>query len=146
MNRFFLISLLFLGSCLSPLFACTNLIVGKGASADGSVIVSYSADDYGSFTALNYAPHARHKKGDMRPLYHYESRNYLGEIPEIEETYKVIGHINEFQLCILETTYGGREELWDGPGIMDYGSLMYVALERCKTAREAIRLMTDLCQ
>ena len=146
MNRFFLLFVLFFGSCFSSVLACTNLIVGKGASADGSVIVSYSADDYGSFTALNYAPHARHKKGDMRPLYHYESSNYLGESPEIEETYKVIGHINEFQLCILETTFGGREELWDGPGIMDYGSLMYVALERCKTAREAIKLMTDLCQ
>lgn len=123
---------------------CTNLIVGRKASADGSVIVTYSCDDYGAYGFMNWLPGGRHAKGDMRQLYHYESNNYLGEIPESEHTYSVIGLMNEHQLTIHETTYGGREELWDGPGLFDYGSLMYVTLQRARTAREAIGVMTSL--
>ena len=131
-----------LGCCQA--FACTNLIVGKKASKDGSVIVSYSCDDYGAYGFMSYLPGGKHKKGEMRPLYHYESNNYLGEIPEAEETYTVVGLMNEFQLTIHETTFGGREELCDTTGLFDYGSLMYVTLQRAKNAREAISLMTSL--
>ncbi len=128
-----------------PATACTNLIVGRGASQDGSVIVSYSCDDYGAYGFLNYLPAGKHKKGEMHPLYHYESNNYLGEIPEARETYAVVGLMNEYQLTIHETTFGGREELVDTlTGLIDYGSLMYVTLQRAKTARQAIEVMTDL--
>lgn len=124
--------------------ACTNLIVGKKASADGSVIVSYSADDYGAYGHLFYQPGGRHNKGDMRALYHYESNNYLGAIPEADSTYAVIGLTNEHQLTVFETTWGGREELVDTTGLFDYGSLMQVTLQRARTAREALKVMTDL--
>lgn len=124
--------------------ACTNLIVGKKASAEGSVIVSYSADDYGAYGHLFYQPGGRHNKGDMRALYHYESNNYLGAIPEADSTYAVIGLTNEHQLTVFETTWGGREELVDTTGLFDYGSLMQVTLQRARTAREALKVMTDL--
>lgn len=124
--------------------ACTNLIVGRGASSNGSVIVSYSADDYGSYGYLFFAPRAKHKRGEMRPIYHYETGNYLGEIPEARETFQRVGLTNEWQVTVTETTFGGREELWEGKdGIVDYGSLMLIALERARTAREAIDVMTE---
>ncbi len=125
-------------------YACTNLIVGKGASADGSVMITYSADDYGSYGYLHFYPAAHHAKGEMRALYDYETNNYLGEIPEAEYTYNVIGQINEHQLAIMETTFGGREELVDTTGLLDYGSLMYLTLQRARTAREAIDVWTTL--
>ena len=125
-------------------FACTNFIVGKKASKDGSVIVSYSCDDYGAYGFMNFLPAGKHAPGEMRALYHYETNNYLGEIPEAPETYSVIGLMNEFQVTVHETTFGGREELCDTTGLIDYGSLMYVALQRSKTAREAIKVMTSL--
>ncbi len=126
--------------------ACTNLIVGKGASLDGSVIVTYASDDYGAYGYLFWQAGGRHAPGDMRALYHYETGNYLGEIPEADSTYAVIGLTNEHQLTILETTWGGREELEDSTGLMDYGSLMQVALQRARTAREAIGVMTSLAE
>lgn len=126
--------------------ACTNLIVGKGASADGSVMITYSADDYGSFGYLHFYPAGHHKAGEMRALYDYETNNYLGEIPEAEYTYGVIGQINDQQLSIMETTFGGREELADSTGLFDYGSLMYVTLQRAKNAREAIDVWTKLVE
>ena len=124
--------------------ACTNFIVGKGASKDGSVIVSYSADSYGMFGELYHYPAAMHEKGAMRAIYEWDSGKYLGEIKEARQTYNVIGNMNEFQVTIGETTFGGREELEDSTGIMDYGSLIYVALQRSRTAKEAIKVMTDL--
>lgn len=123
--------------------ACTNLIVGRGASVDGSVFVSYSADSYGCCGIMRYYAGGTHNKGEMRKIYDWESNLYRGEIPEAGETYNVVGNINEYQLCIAETTFGGREELVDTAGI-DYGSLIYLALQRCKTAREAIKTMTEL--
>lgn len=127
--------------------ACTNLVVGKKASKDGSVIISYSQDDYGSFEPLRVIPAADHPAGAMHLLYHYESNNYLGEIPEVAHTYGIVGLMNEFQLSIHETTYGGREELTDTiSGLIDYGSLMVLALQRAKTAREAIQVMTELTE
>ena len=135
-----------LTSHFSPLCACTNLIVGKKASADGSVIVTYSSDDYGAYGYLFYQKGGKHQPGEMRKLYHYESNNYLGEIPEADSTYAVIGLTNEHQLTILETTWGGREELEDSTGLFDYGSLMQVALQRARTARQAINIMTSLVE
>lgn len=126
--------------------ACTNLIVGKKASVDGSVLVSYNADDYGMFGHLCHYPAGTHKKGEMRKIFDWDTGEYHGEIPEATVTYNVIGNINEFQLSIGETTYGGREEMVDTTGILDYGSLIYVTLQRAKTAREAISVMTSLVE
>ena len=139
--------LLPLAPCSLPLYSCTNLIVGKKASKDGSVIISYSQDDYGSFEPLRVIPAADHPAGSMHPLYHYESNNYLGEIPEVAHTYGIVGLMNEFQVSIHETTYGGRAELTDTiSGLIDYGSLMVLGLQRSKTAREAIEVMTKLVE
>lgn len=125
-------------------WACTNLIVGKKASADGSVICSYNADDYGLFIGLCHYPAGKHAKGEMRKIYDWDTNVYHGQIPEAAETYNVIGNINEYQVSIGETTFGGRPELVDTTGILDYGSLIYIALQRSKTAREAIKIMTTL--
>lgn len=130
----------------SGAFACSNLIVGKKASVDGSVLVSYNADDYGMFGYLCHYPAGTHPKGSMRQIYDWDSGVYHGEIEEAPVTYNVIGNINEFQLSIGETTYGGREEMVDSTGILDYGSLIYVTLQRAKTAREAISVMTSLVE
>ena len=126
--------------------ACTNFIVGKKASADGSVICSYNADSYGAFMYLYHYPAAKHQPGEMRKIYEWDTNKYLGEIPEAAETYNVIGNINEWQVTIGETTFGGREEMVDSTGIIDYGSLIYIALQRSKTAREAINVMTTLVE
>ena len=125
-------------------WACTNFIVGKKASADGSVICSYNADDYGLFIGLCHYPAGKHEKGSVRKIYDWYTNVYHGQIPEAEVTYNVIGNINEYQVSIGETTFGGREELVDTTGILDYGSLIYIALQRSKTAREAIKVMTTL--
>ena len=146
MNKIFasaLMAVAMLGS-VSEAEACSNFIVGKKASVDGSVMCSYSADDYGMFQYLCHYPAAKHAKGEMRKIYDWDTNKYHGEIPEAAETYNVIGNINEWQVTIGETTYGGREEMVDSTGIMDYGSLIYVALQRSKTAREAIKVMTTL--
>ena len=146
MNKIFasaLMAVAMLGS-VSEAEACSNFIVGKKASVDGSVMCSYSADDYGMFQNLCHYPAAKHAKGEMRKIFDWDSNKYHGEIPEAAETYNVIGNINEWQVTIGETTYGGREEMVDSTGIMDYGSLIYVALQRSKSAREAIKVMTTL--
>ena len=146
MNKIFASALMAVAmmGCVSEAEACSNFIVGKKASVDGSVMCSYSADDYGMFQYLCHYPAAKHAKGEMRKIYDWDTNKYHGEIPEAAETYNVIGNINEWQVTIAETTYGGREEMADSTGIMDYGSLIYVALQRSKTAREAIKVMTTL--
>lgn len=126
--------------------ACTNFIVGKKASKDGSVIVSYNADDYGMFIGLCHYPAGTHPKGAMRDIVNWDTHKYIGQIPEAPVTYNVIGNINEYQVSIGETTYGGREEMVDPTGGIDYGSLIYLGLQRSKTAREAIHVMTTLAQ
>ena len=126
--------------------ACTNLIVGKNASTDGSTIVSYSADSYGLFGELYHYPAGVHKKGTLMDVHEWDTGKYLGRIEQARQTYNVIGNINEFQLTIAETTFGGRPELVDTTGIIDYGSLIYLGLQRARTAREAIKVMTDLVQ
>ncbi len=126
--------------------ACTNFIVGKEASADGSVFCTYNADDYGMFIGLCHFSAGKHAKGEMRKVFDWDTHEYHGEIPEAAETYNVIGNINEYQVSIGETTFGGREEMVDTTGILDYGSLIYIALQRSKTAREAIKVMTSLAE
>ncbi len=137
-----LLAVLLLTAYMANGWACTNFIVGKKASADGSVIVSYSADSYGMFGYLCHFPAAQHAPGTMRDIYDWDSGKYLGKIKEAKQTYNVIGNMNEFQVTIGETTFGGRPELVDSTGIMDYGSLIYVALQRSRTAKEAIKVMT----
>ena len=126
--------------------ACTNFIVGKKASADGSVFCSYTADDYGMFIGLCHYPAGKHMPGEMRKIFDWESNVYHGEIPEAPVTYNVIGNINEYQVSIGETTFGGREEMVDTTGLIDYGSLIALGLQRAKTAREAIKVMTTLAE
>ncbi|MDD6818821.1 MAG: C69 family dipeptidase [Prevotella sp.] len=126
--------------------ACTNYIVGKKASVDGSVMCTYSADDYGMFQPLCHFPAGKHPKGTMRDIRDWDSNEYHGQIPEAEKTYNVVGNINEWQVTIGETTFGGREEMVDSTGTLDYGSLIYIALQRSKTAREAIKVMTTLAE
>ena len=127
-------------------FACTNFIVGKQASADGSVFVTYNADSYGAFMPLYHYLAAKHEAGEMRKIFEWDTNKYLGEIPEAAETYNVIGNSNEWQVTVGETTFGGREEMADSTGILDYGSLIYIALQRSKTAREALMVMTSLAE
>lgn len=126
--------------------ACTNFLVGKKASADGSVFVSYSADSFGMAGFLAHYPASVNPEGTMRAVYDWDTGKYLGSIPEAPVTYNVIGNINEHQVTIAETTFGGRSELVDTTGIIDYGSLMYIALQRSRTAREAIEVMTSITQ
>ena len=124
--------------------ACTNILVTRGASADGSCMVSYAADSHQLFGELYYRPAADWEKGAMLNIYEWDTAKYLGQIPQVRHTYQTVGNMNEHQLIIAETTYGGRPELWDSTGVMDYGSLIYVALQRAKTAREAIEVIADL--
>ena len=125
-------------------FPCTNLLVGKKASTDGSTLISYAADSYGLFGELYHWPAKKYKAGEMLKVYEWDSGKYLGEIAQVSQTYNVIGNMNEHQLAIAETTFGGRSELADSTGIMDYGSLIYITLQRATNAREAIKVMTDL--
>ena len=124
--------------------ACTNVLVTKGASTDGSNMISYAADSHMLFGELYYTPAGVWNADDLRKIYEWDTGKYLGTIPQIARTYQTVGNMNEHQLIIAETTYGGRPELEDPKGIMDYGSLIYVALERAKTAREAIAIIVDL--
>ena len=126
--------------------ACTSFIVGKKASVDGSVFCTYNADDYGMFIGLCHYPAGKHGKGEMRKVFDWDTKEYHGQIPEATVTYNVIGNINEHQVTIAETTFGGRHEMVDTTGILDYGSLIYIALQRSKTAREAIKVMTTLAE
>ena len=124
--------------------ACTNFLVTKGASVDGSTMISYAADSHVLYGELYHYPAADYPEGAMRDLYDWDSGRYLGQIPEVRHTYNVVGNMNEYQLAIGETTYGGLECLWEGEGMMDYGTLIYISLQRCKTAREAIRNIAEL--
>ena len=125
-------------------FACTGLLVGKKASVDGSVMISYAADSHTLYGELYRWPAATWPKGTMLDIIEWDTHKPLGQIPQVEQTYSVVANMNEHQVAITESTFGGRPELVDTTGIMDYGSLIYVTLQRSKTAREAIRIMTDL--
>lgn len=124
--------------------ACTNFIVTRGASTDGSVMVTYAADSHALYGALYHTPGGKHKSGAMLPVYEWDTGRYLTDIPQVRETWSTIGNMNEHSLIIGETTYGGRPELEDSTGRMDYGSLIYITLQRAKTAREAIGVIAEL--
>jgi dipeptidase len=126
------------------LVPCTNLLVTKGASRDGSTFVTYTADAHVLYGELYFRPAGKHLPGTMRDIIEWDSGKFLGRIPEAAVTYKRVGNMNEHQLSIGETTFGGRRELDKPNGIIDYGSLIYIALERCKTAREAVEFMGKL--
>lgn len=126
-----------------PALACTSLIVAKGAGEDNSVFITYAADSHSLYGELYNQPAADHRKGDVRKVVEWDTGKPLGEIPEVKHTYATIGNMNEYGLTIAESTWGGREEL-AGSGLIDYGSLIYIALQRAKTAREALKVMTDL--
>ncbi len=125
--------------------ACTNFMVTKGASVDGSTFISYAADSHVLYGELYYWPAATYEKGTMLDVYEWDTGKFLGQIKQAEETYNVVGNMNEFQVAIGETTYGGRSELGSQEGaIVDYGSLMYITLQRAKSAREAVKVMGEL--
>jgi hypothetical protein len=151
MNRNFILStvigIIVFNAAWFTSLACTNYLVSKGASADGSVMISYSADSHTLYGELYYLPAMDHPEGSMRDIYEWDSGKYLGKIKEAGHTFSVVGNMNENQVAIGETTYGGREELFSQPGaIMDYGSMMYIILQRAKTAREAIHIMQSLLE
>ncbi|MFZ0392109.1 MAG: C69 family dipeptidase [Calditrichia bacterium] len=127
-----------------PLKACTNYLISKGASADGSTMITYAADSHELYGELYYTPGGVHQPGEMLDIYEWDTGDYLGQIRQVPRTYTVVGNMNEHQVSIGETTYGGRHELVDSTAIMDYGSLMYITLQRAKSAREAIKIMADL--
>ncbi|KAK2951342.1 putative C69 family dipeptidase [Blattamonas nauphoetae] len=132
-------------TCL--LHSCTNLIVTKGASAEGYNTLSYSADSWARYGDLHHSPARDHEPGTMRKIIHWSNGKDLGEIPEAAHTYNVVGNMNEFGLVLGETTWAGKKELTIDPtGKLDYGNLMYIALERCMTAREAWRMIVDLAE
>lgn len=127
-----------------PALACTSMLVSKGATADGATLMTYSADSHELYGELYYTPARRHEPGAQRDIIEWDTGKFLGKIPEAPVTYSVVGNMNEHQLSIGESTFGGRKELEAPAGLIDYGSLIYIALERSKTAREAIQVMTRL--
>lgn len=130
----------------SVIFACTNMIITRGASVDGSVMITYAADSHIRYGELYHRPAGHHPKSATVKLYDRSTAKYLGEVPEVPETYNVIGFMNEYQVAIGETTFGGRSELVDKTGIVDYGSLMFLSMQRSKTAREAIAWIARLVE
>jgi dipeptidase len=144
MKRTILIFLSIVFTLNETILSCTNFIVTKGASVDGSTMISYTADSFQFYGELYHFPAAKYPERAMLDIYEWDSGKFLGKIKQAKETYNVIGNINQYQVVIGETTFGGRDGLRDSKGIIDYGSLMYIALQRAKTAREAIKIMTDL--
>src|SRR5512133_1313509 len=124
--------------------ACTNFLITKGASKDGSVMISYSADSHVLYGELYFWPEKNWPANSMLDIYEWDTGKYLGKIPQKSHTYSVVGNMNQHQLSIGETTFGGRPELADSTGIIDYGSLIYITLQRAKSAREAILTFSQL--
>ena len=133
-------------SLAQPLGACTNILVTKGASKDGATMLSYAADSHDLYGELYFKPAALHQPGETRDILDWDSGRFLGRIEEAPATYSRVGNMNEFQVVVGETTFGGRKELQVPSGIVDYGSLMYIALERAHSAREAIQVMAGLAE
>ena len=127
-----------------PAAACTNFLITRGASADGSTMITYAADSHELYGELYYLPARDHAPGTMVDIYEWDTGKYLGQIPQVPHTYTVVGLMNEHQVSIGETTWGGRSELRDSTAIVDYGSLMFLALQRARNAREAIEVMGKL--
>lgn len=147
MYKFYLITFLLLAGTIAKVSACTNFLLTRGATQDGSTMITYSADSHVLYGELYHWPAGTWPAGTMMDIYEWDTGKYMGKIPQAAQTYNVVGNMNEHQLAIGETTFGGRQELWKQTGaIMDYGSLIYVTLQRAKTAREAIVVMTDLVE
>jgi len=144
MKRFVLLICAVVALSTAAADACTNFLITRGASTDSSTMITYSADSHTLYGELLYLPAGKHIPGTLIAVYDWDSGTYLGQIKQVAETYAVVGNMNEHQLAIGETTFGGRGELHDPKGHVDYGSLMYLALQRAKTAREAIQVMTSL--
>ena len=143
MRRIAIIAVAALCWCME-VAACTGFLVGRKASTDGSVMISYSADSHNLYGEMYHWPAATWPAGSMLEVREWDTNKPLGYIRQVEQTYSVVGNINEYQVAITESTFGGRSELVDTTGIIDYGSLIYIALQRSKTAREAIKVMTNL--
>lgn len=146
MNRTITVLAALTAVCMVPTAtqACTNFLITRGASSDRSTMVTYAADSHVLYGELYHTPAARHPDGALLDVFDWDSGKFLGRIPQVSRTWSVVGNMNEHQVVIGETTYGGRKELKDPKGGIDYGSLMYIALQRAKTARDAIGVMTDL--
>ncbi len=141
------LTVFFLFSLMLPVIeadACTNYLVTKGASVDGSTMISYSADSHTLYGELYHQPACDYQPGTMLDIYDWDTGKHLGKIPQVSHTYNVVGLMNEHQVTIGETTWGGRKGLRDSTAVIDYGSLMFLALQRAKTAREAIEVIGDL--
>lgn len=138
----FIASIMLLSTSISE--ACTNIIVSRGASKDGSCMISYAADSHWLYGELYFHSRADHKAGSPLQIVEWDSQRPLGSISQVAHTYQTMGNMNEHQLIIAETTWGGRESQINENGIMDYGSLIYIALQRCRTAREAIDCIVEL--
>ncbi len=146
MRKFLFLSLILPFIFYQSTQACTNFLVTKGASADGSTMISYNADSHLLYGELYFWPAQDWPEGSMLKIYEWDTGKFLGEIPQARHTYNVVGNMNEWQVAIGETTFGGRHELHHPGGIIDYGSLIYITLQRAKTAREAIKVMTELVE
>ncbi len=144
MKKIILSTLLAVAMAVTPALACTNFIITKGASTDGSVMVSYSADSHQLYGCLYKHNATKYKAGSMLPVTEWDTGKYLGDIPQVAQTYSTVSNMNEWGLIITETTYGGRHELYNPEGIIDYSSLIYITLQRAKTAREAIDTIVSL--
>ena len=146
MNKRIIAAAVLSAAIVPATLACTNLLVGKKASVNGSTMISYNADSHQLYGDLQFTPAADHRVGEMRQVIDWDSQRPLGQIPQPAHTYRVVGNQNEWQVTIGESTWGGDLSLMDTTAIVDYGSLMYIALERSRTAREAIDVMTQLVE
>lgn len=144
MKKTLLLTILCALLTMGTTMACTNFIITKGASKDGSCILSYAADSHTLYGELYFRPAKDYPAGTMMDVIEWDTGKKLGQIPQVAHTYSVVGNMNEWQLAIGETTYGGIEQLEHGQGMMDYGSLIYIALQRAKNAREAIKVIAEL--
>lgn len=147
-NSFKILLLISIFSLLqsSKIDGCTNILISSGASKDGSTFVTYAADSHQLYGELYYSPAQNWQAGSILPIYEWDSSLYLGDIPQVAHTFQTVGNMNEHQVAITETTFGGREELVNKTGIVDYGSLIYITLQRARTAREAIKIIDELSQ
>lgn len=143
MKRLYLLIVCMMG-CAYAVFPCTNYLVTKGASATGSTMVSYAVDSHTRYGEVYWRPAQDWPAGSMVTIYNRSTTQPMGQIPQVPHTYQVVGFMNEHQVTIGESTFGGRKELMDPKGVMDYGAMMFIALQRSKTAREAIKVMTEL--
>ncbi len=143
-KKIILAAVLALAFWSSPAIGCTNFLVTPGASVNGTAMITYAADAHVLYGELYFRPAADYPPGSMLDVYEWDTNKFLGRIPQLSHTFSVVGNMNEHQVAIGETTYGGRAELRDSTGIIDYGSLIYITLQRARTAREAIKIMGEL--